>query len=49
MPPATDASKRTSRPFDRARSRSSVPWCAISCLFAVTTDLPDVSAVRTQS
>ena len=28
----------------RARSSSSVPWCAISCLFAVTTDLPAASA-----
>ena len=33
----------------RARSSSSVPWCAISCLFAVTTDLPASSAPRTQS
>ena len=49
MPPATDASKRTSSPLDRARSRSSVPWYAISCLLAVTTDLPELRAVRTQS
>ena len=46
MPPATDASNSRSTPAVAATSNSSSPKFASSSLFAVTTGLPDFSAVR---
>ncbi|SPE40175.1 hypothetical protein SBA7_1290008 [Candidatus Sulfotelmatobacter sp. SbA7] len=48
-PPATDAPKWICRFIWRARPINSGPQCAINCLLAVTTDLPEVSARRIQS
>src|ERR1700722_4536798 len=49
MPPATAAPNSRRWPDSRARSRSSGPLSAIKSLFAVTTDLPELSARRIQS
>src|ERR1019366_4981556 len=48
-PPATDAPNWICRFICRARPINSGPQCAINCLLAVTTDLPEVSARRIQS
>ena len=48
MPPATDASNSRSTPAVAATSNSSSPKLASSSLFAVTTGLPDFSAVEDQ-
>src|ERR1039458_5803403 len=48
-PPATDAPKWICRFIWRARPINSGPQCAINCLLAVTTDLPEASARRIQS
>ena len=45
--PATAASKRNWTPASRAASKSSSPYWATSCLFAVTTGLPARSAAST--
>ena len=47
--PPTAASKRSWRPWRAASVSSAAPWRAITCLFAVTTDLPASSAARIQS
>ena len=49
MPPATDASNSRSTPAVSAASNSSSPKFASSSLFAVTTGLPDFSAVEDQA
>src|SRR6185312_4168885 len=46
-PPATDAPKSSWQPFSAATASSSGPKRAMSCLFAVTTDLPASSAALT--
>src|SRR5260370_33956064 len=48
-PPATDAPNWICRFIWRARLINSGPQCAINCLLAVTTDLPEVSARLIQS
>src|ERR1700677_3077497 len=45
-PPATDAPNSSWQPFALASYSRSGPCRAISCLFAVTTDLPVFSAPR---
>src|SRR5215213_3216141 len=47
MPPATAASKFRATPLRSASAASFTPCAASSALFAVTTDLPDASAVST--
>ena len=49
MPPATAASKLSSRPLSSALRASSVPWRARRALLAVTTCLPAAMAARTLS
>src|SRR5450759_3204749 len=49
MPPPTDASKAMSTPAVAAASMTSWPLAAMSALFAVTTDLPALSAPMTTS
>ena len=49
MPPATDASNSSSRLCRRASASSSTPCAEISCLLAVTTDLPACSERRIRS
>ena len=49
MPPATAASKRRSHPAASAALNTSAPTLASSSLFAVTTGLPCLSAVRISS
>src|SRR6185436_9817806 len=44
--PPTAASKRSCRPCCAASVRSGAAWRAITCLFAVTTDLPAVDAAN---
>ena len=46
MPPATAASKPRCAPRPRASASSSAPLSAMTCLLAVTTDLPASSARR---
>src|SRR5580704_4496007 len=48
-PPATDAPNSSWQPFALANCSRSGPWRAMSCLLAVTTDLPAFSAPRTNS
>src|SRR5690348_17143467 len=43
-PPATEAPNSNWQPFSAATADSSGPKCAMSCLFAVTTDFPASSA-----
>ena len=43
----TDASKRSCTPAAAAAAKSSAPWRATSCLFAVTTERPDRSSAST--
>src|SRR6202034_4836374 len=46
-PPATEAPNSIRHPLLYASCRAPAPCRAISCLFAVTTDFPDPSALRT--
>ena len=43
----TDASKRSCAPAAAAAAKSSAPWRATSCLFAVTTERPDPRSAST--
>ena len=48
-PAATAASKATITPLSNASAKISLPYCAISALFAVTTCLPEDKASNTNS